>query len=44
MEEAGFLQTSVAPEYWEVLDQSEALALNGIGYCETSLLALRNDF
>ena len=33
----------MAPEYTEVLEQSDALLINGIGYCETPLLALRKD-
>ena len=32
--EVNFLQALMAPEYWEALEQSEALTLNRIGYCK----------
>ena len=33
----------MAPEYWEALKQSEALALNGTVIVKTPLLGLGND-
>ena len=41
MGEANFLQTSMATEYWEALEQSEALALHGMGYFESTFASLR---
>ena len=35
---------ALAPEYWEALEKSETLALNGIGYCKTPFLAIGKDF
>ena len=41
--EANFSQALLALEYWKAFEQSEILALNGIGYCGNTLLALGND-
>ena len=42
MEEASFLQALTNPEYWEALEQSEALALNGMAILKRLLLGLGN--
>ena len=34
-----FLHRLMASEYWEALEKSETLVLNGIGYCKTPFLA-----
>ena len=34
--EPSFLQTLVAPKYWEALEQSKALALNETGYSKNT--------
>ena len=41
MGEANFSQTLVATEYWEALEKSEVLALNGICYCENTFVIFR---
>ena len=43
MGDTKFVQALADPEYWQALEKSKALALNGAGYCETPLLALWND-
>ena len=43
MEEASFLQALMNPEYWEALEQSEALASNGMAILKTLLLGLGNE-
>ena len=43
MGDTKFGQALAAPEYWQALEKSKVLALNGTGYCETPLLPLGND-
>ena len=43
MGDTKFVQALAASEYWQALEKSKVLALNGTGYCETPLLALGND-
>ena len=40
-ENADFVQALIAPEYWEALKWSEALALNGIRYCKNIFASFR---
>ena len=40
-ENADFVQALMAPKYWEALKWSEALALNGIGYCKNIFASFR---
>ena len=42
--EANVLQALMAPEYWEALEQIEALDLNRIGYCENTFASFKKWF
>ena len=43
MGKVNFLQALIAPEYWEALEEIDALALNGMTIVKTPLLGLAND-